>query len=153
MTGGNQLARVAYPSPSSTAATSVMRANRKVDTRPEVRLRQELHRLGLRFRKHLPIEAQGFVVRPDVVFTSHRLAVFVDGCFWHCCPVHGTKPRSNSAYWTAKLERNRARDAQVDERLASGGWLVMRIWEHVPAAHAAADIHKALREDSFEIRN
>jgi DNA mismatch endonuclease, patch repair protein len=138
---------LAYPQPSSRAVSSVMRANRKVDTRPEVRLRQELHRLGLRFRKHLPIETPGLVVKPDVVFPSHRLAVFVDGCFWHSCPLHGTQPRANTSYWAAKLARNRTRDAQVDEGLSTAGWNVIRIWEHVSAPDAAAAVETAVRGD------
>src|SRR5687767_14914129 len=108
------------------AVTAVMRANKKRDTLPETRLRQSLHRAGLRFRKHLEIRADALAVRPDVVFTRRRVAVFVDGCFWHSCPEHGTKPRSNSSYWAAKLQRNQARDVAVNAALERNGWRVIR---------------------------
>jgi DNA mismatch endonuclease (patch repair protein) len=78
-------------------------------------------------------------VRPDIVFTRARIAVFVDGCFWHSCPLHGRAPKSNVAYWTPKLEANRARDVRVDTALASEGWAVVRIWEH-ENVDAAADV-------------
>jgi DNA mismatch endonuclease, patch repair protein len=139
---------LSYPHPSSPAASSVMRGNRKADTQPEVRIRKELHRLGLRFRKYLAIEAFDIVVKPDVVFPSHRLAVFIDGCFWHSCPLHGTKPQTNSRYWAAKLARNQSRDAKVGERLSAAGWNVVRIWEHVPVDKAAALIQKAMQRGS-----
>src|SRR5688572_22759595 len=107
-----------------------MRANTKADTTPELRLRRELHRRGLRFRKHFRIRAAGVVVRPDVVFTRQRMAVFVDGCFWHSCPTHGTQPATNATYWQAKFQHNRIRDERVNEALRSDGWEVLRIWEH-----------------------
>ncbi len=135
-----------YPCPSSPSVTRVMRGNRRVDTRPEMLLRSELHRRGLRFRKHLAIDALSLRVRPDIVFTGQRFAVFVDGCFWHGCAQHGTHPRSNSAYWEAKLARNRARDEIVQETLQSAGWQVLRIWEHVPPAAAAEIVAKAVAE-------
>jgi len=110
-----------------------MRRNPRRDTGPEVALRSELHRRGLRFRKDLPLRLPGRVVRPDVVFTLARLAVFVDGCFWHACPIHGNQPRANTDYWQPKLERNVARDRSVDQALAAAGWRVLRAWEHEPA--------------------
>lgn len=119
-----------YPHPTSAAVSERMRANPRRDTRPEVALRAELHRLGLRFRKDLPLRLPDRVVRPDIVFTRARLAVFVDGCFWHRCPEHGNVPRANSEYWGPKLERNVARDRLVDEALAAAGWTVLRVWEH-----------------------
>jgi DNA mismatch endonuclease, patch repair protein len=133
-----------YPHPSSTAASAVMRGNRRRDTRPEVRLRSLLHAQGLRFRKDLRIRAGGRQVRADIVFTRRRLAVFMDGCFWHRCPQHGTSPRSNSWYWTAKLDRNVARDREVDQALRDAAWTVLRIWEHEPVAAAAARIAETL---------
>jgi DNA mismatch endonuclease, patch repair protein len=87
-------------------------------------------------------------VRPDVVFTRARLAVFVDGCFWHCCPEHGNEPRANSAYWNQKLSRNVARDKDVDLALSLAGWGVLRAWEHEPPAEVAERVarsyHRAL---------
>src|SRR3954453_8362723 len=102
-----------YPHAASEAVSAVMRANPRENTKPEVMLRSLLHRRGLRFRKHVAIKAKGVSVRPDVVFPRARLAVFVDGCFWHACPAHGTRPRRNADYWLPKLERNVRRDAQV----------------------------------------
>src|SRR4051795_8217579 len=98
------------PAPASDAVRAVMQANRSRDTGPEVILRSRLHSLGLRFRKHRAIVAGELRVRPDIVFVSARVAVFVDGCFWHGCPEHGTSPRRNSDYWGPKLQRNARRD-------------------------------------------
>lgn len=115
-----------------------MVANRRRDTRPERLLRQELHRRGRRFRVDYPIVGDEFRTRPDVVFTRARLAVFVDGCFWHRCPEHGAIPQANRGYWEPKLAANVARDARTDEALARMGWQVVRVWEH-DAVLAAAD--------------
>jgi DNA mismatch endonuclease (patch repair protein) len=71
-----------------------------------------------------------FRVRPDFVFAARRLAVFVDGCFWHGCPRHGTRPRGNAAFWEAKFRRNQARDRRDTRRLERAGWKVLRLWEH-----------------------
>jgi DNA mismatch endonuclease (patch repair protein) len=136
-----------YPHPSSAAVTSVMRANRRVDTRPEIELRSKLHRRGLRFRKHASIDAAGLRVRPDIVFPRRRLAVFVDGCFWHGCPDHGTQPRANGKYWSEKFSRNRERDQRVNGHLRNAGWEVLRIWEHVPIDDAAEQVFAALARE------
>ncbi|MET4158446.1 G:T-mismatch repair DNA endonuclease (very short patch repair protein) [Agromyces sp. PvR057] len=79
----------------------------------------------------------GFV-RPDIVFTRRRIAVFIDGCFWHSCPLHGGSPSVNTSYWAPKFERTRERDQDANKLLIGAGWQVVRIWEHVPV-HAAAD--------------
>jgi DNA mismatch endonuclease (patch repair protein) len=106
-----------------------MRANKASETRPERALRSALHRRGLRFRKHCrPVRS--VPCRADVVFASAKVAVFVDGCFWHSCPEHGVMPKTNSAYWRAKLELNRWRDDRNDRALAAEGWRVVRAWEH-----------------------
>jgi DNA mismatch endonuclease (patch repair protein) len=107
-----------------------MRANRKVDTAPEVRLRSSLHREGLRFRKHLRIHVNGRAITSDIAFPRRRIVVFVDGCFWHMCPHHQTIPTRNSWYWGPKLQRNVERDRVADECLVAAGWRVVRIWEH-----------------------
>ncbi len=106
------------------------RANRRADTKPEVAVRSALHRRGFRFRKDLPIRADGLTVRPDIVFTRRRIAVFIDGCFWHSCPDHGSTPRSNPGYWGPKLATNAERDRRVNRALADAGWIVFRAWEH-----------------------
>lgn len=104
-----------------------------------------LHARGLRFRKNYPLRIGALLVRPDVVFLRARVAVFVDGCFWHRCPDHGTSPRHNSEYWASKLERNVQRDRQVTTTLRDAGWLVVRLWEHVPRSEAADAVVDALR--------
>lgn len=126
-----------------------MKGNRKRDTKPEIALRSALHRAGLRFRKDFPIRPDaGRMIRADIVFTRARLAVLVDGCFWHSCPAHGTKPRSNTDYWELKLARNTERDREVDERLRGDGWLVVRVWEHESPESATARISMTLRAAS-----
>jgi DNA mismatch endonuclease (patch repair protein) len=115
-----------------------MRANRKTNTKPELALRAALHARGLRYRVHLPILDGGLRVVPDVVFPRARIALFADGCLWHQCPDHGSTPRTNADYWTAKLARNAERDRRVDAALASTGWRVVRVWEHRLAADADA---------------
>lgn len=122
-----------------------MRRNPRRDTKPELELRSELHRRGLRFRKDLPVRVPGRVVRPDVVFTRARLAVFLDGCFWHCCPQHGNVPKANGAYWQPKLERNVARDRAVDAALTDACWQVLRAWEHEQPSEVADRILAVLR--------
>lgn len=118
-------------------------AQRRTGTTPELLLRRELHRRGLRFRVHHPI--QGLPRRrADVVFTRWRLAVFVDGCFWHGCADHGVQPRSNSEWWQWKLQSNRARDRDTDQRLQALGWTVLRVWEHDNAVSAADRIEHVL---------
>ena len=133
-----------YPMPSSPSAAATMRANRRRDTTPERRLRSMLHHRGYRFRVDLPVETPERHVRPDIVFTRRRVAVFVDGCFWHACPEHGQRPRANESYWEAKLHRNVERDQADNESLRRAGWIVVRIWEHEPVSEAAAVIETAL---------
>lgn len=125
-----------YPHPTSAAVTNVMRANRKKDTGPELAIRRLLFAQGLRYRIHFGIRAGGILVKPDIVFPGRRVAVFVDGCFWHSCPEHGTNPKVNTGYWGAKLERNRERDKLVNQKLEAEGWHVVRIWEHVTPSAA-----------------
>lgn len=122
-----------------------MQGNRRVDTKPELALRSAAHALGLRFRKDLAIADIVSRTRADLVFTRSRVAVFVDGCFWHGCPEHCRMPSSNAAYWQAKIERNRARDERVDQALREAGWAVVRVWEHEPPAEAAARVAALVR--------
>lgn len=125
-------------------STRWARANRKIDTSPEVRLRSILHRRGYRFLKNSLIRLAGVSVRPDIVFTRVKVAVFVDGCFWHGCPDHGGRPRSNSDYWEAKLAKNVRRDRAVDAWLEAAGWRVVRLWEHVKPAEGADVVAEAV---------
>jgi DNA mismatch endonuclease (patch repair protein) len=136
--------RVPYPEPKDEAATRVGQGNRRTGTKPEVALRSALHRRGLRFRKDRPVDAGRRKVRPDIVFTKARVAVFVDGCFWHGCPDHKVVPRSNRDYWVPKLRRNEERDREVDRALASAGWLVLRVWEHEDVEEASRRVVEAL---------
>jgi DNA mismatch endonuclease, patch repair protein len=121
-----------------------MRAIGRKDTKPEKELRGLLHREGLRFRVDLPVRTSTGVVRPDVAFTKARLAVFVDGCYWHGCPEHGRVPTVNADYWGPKLARNVERDRANAEALEEIGWTVLRFWEHESAADAATNIQAAL---------
>lgn len=109
-----------------------MAAIRRKDTTPEIVLRSALHRTGYRFRKDYPIRIENQLIRPDIAFTKRRLAVFIDGCFWHSCPEHGRRPSVNRQYWSPKLQRNAERDRQQTEALRTAGWTVVRFWEHEP---------------------
>lgn len=124
-----------------------MRANRRRDTGPERQLRSLLHAAGLRFRVDLPIAIGGRrPLRPDIVFTRARLAIFVDGCFWHGCPEHGRRPKiQNGKYWGSKIARNIERDHEQAEALAGAGWTVLRFWEHDQPEAAAAEVERAYR--------
>lgn len=133
-----------YPHPTSVGVSVRMRRNVRSGTRPEAAVRSELHRRGLRFRKDMRLRLPSRGVRPDIVFTRARLAVFVDGCFWHACPIHGNQPRANSDYWQGKLALNVERDRLVDEALAAAGWRVLRAWEHELPASVADRVIAAL---------
>lgn len=136
----------ATPPASDEHTRRAMQGNRRAETGPEVRLRRALHSRGLRFRKDSAIQAGGQVVKADVVFSRRRVAVFVDGCFWHGCPEHCRMPTRNRDYWRAKIGRNRARDAKVDTELGSSGWAVVRVWEHEPIPDAVARVVAALSD-------
>jgi DNA mismatch endonuclease (patch repair protein) len=122
-----------------------MKGNRSQDTRPEIRLRSALHRRGHRFRKDFRVSASIATCRVDLAFTARRVAVFVDGCFWHCCPDHGTLPVSNTEYWHPKLARNVERDRSIDRALREAGWTVVRVWEHEPVDAAVAQVETAIQ--------
>lgn len=130
--------------PVTDAATSArMSRQRRTGTAPELALRRELHRRGLRyFVDRAPIRGQRR--RADVVFPRRKLAVYVDGCFWHRCPQHATNPKNNAEWWAAKLAGNVTRDRMTDETLRAAGWQVVRIWEHENAATAADRVQAAL---------
>ena len=114
------------------------------DTAPEMALRRELHCRGLRYRIHVrPL--QGVRRTADIVFRRPRVAVFVDGCFWHMCPDHRTFPATNNAFWKTKLARNVDRDRETDQLLSEAGWLVIRAWEHEDPRVVADRIEAILR--------
>jgi DNA mismatch endonuclease (patch repair protein) len=121
-----------------------MLANKRRDTSTEIAVRRELHARGLRYRVDFA-PLPGLRRRADVVFTRARVAVFIDGCFWHGCPIHGTAPKRNADYWGPKLAANVARDQDTDRRLADAGWRVLRFWEHEAPRAAADHIEIALR--------
>lgn len=121
-----------------------MQANRRRDTGPELRLRKMLHAAGYRYRCDYRIDMGERRVRPDIVFTRARVAVFVDGCFWHSCPDHGGTPRRNLDYWIPKLTRNRQRDLDNTAALEAAGWRVVRIWEHTSMTDALAAVQAAV---------
>jgi DNA mismatch endonuclease (patch repair protein) len=113
----------------SEAVRKNMQANRGRDTTPELTVRRLLHARGLRYRVNLPVPAARRRTI-DIAFTRSRLAVFIDGCFWHGCPEHFQLPKSNTAFWDTKISRNRDRDHETGELLRSQGWTVVRFWEH-----------------------
>lgn len=132
---------------SSHIARATMRANRSRDTTPEKLLRSALHGMGLRFRVSArPIPSLNRTA--DIVFRPARIAVFVDGCFWHGCLTHYTAPRANADFWRVKIQRNQERDRETDEQLAAAGWTVMRVWEHEDLTQAAVHIEDAVRSAS-----
>jgi DNA mismatch endonuclease (patch repair protein) len=121
-----------------------MVANRSKDTGPELAIRRLLHRRGLRYRVNFRPLA-GWRNTADVVFTRQKVAVFVDGCYWHGCPEHYWASKTNIDYWEPKIEQNRARDARVTEALLNAGWQVIRIWEHESPQAGADRIEAAVR--------
>lgn len=122
-----------------------MQGNRRRDTQPEMGVRRLLHRAGYRYRVDVrPLPELNR--RADIVFRPHKVAVFMDGCYWHGCPDHGTRPRTNASYWGSKIEGNMARDRDTDERLTEAGWTVLRYWEHQDAHEVAAQVMEALKE-------
>ena len=131
---------------SSAAVRQRMQVLPRRDTGPELALRRELHRRGLRYRLHLRVVPGTRRRLVDVVFTGAKVAVFVDGCFWHGCAEHGGPlPQANPWYWPAKIARNARRDADTSARLSSAGWLVLRVWEHEDAVEAGLRVEEAVR--------
>jgi DNA mismatch endonuclease, patch repair protein len=135
----------AYPLPSSPGRSANMKSNRRTDTKPELALRRALHAKGYRYRKDHRLDLPGGVrVRPDIVFTARQVAIFVDGCFWHCCPQHGSQPAANTWYWEPKLRRNVERDLAANVALDQAGWTVIRLWEHESLDAAVAAVIAAV---------
>ncbi|MEV0547955.1 very short patch repair endonuclease [Nocardia salmonicida] len=139
-------ARRAMSPPTDAATSARMSKQRRANTAPELALRRELHRAGLRYFVDRP-PVKGQRRRADVVFPRLRIAVYVDGCFWHRCPAHATDPKNNAQWWADKLAGNVARDRATDAALTAAGWRVVRVWEHEDP-HAAAERITALVERS-----
>lgn len=129
----------------NTATSERMSRQRTRDTKPELRLRRELHKRGLRYRVDAPLPGLPRR-RADLLFTRARVAVFVDGCFWHACPIHKTEPATNNEWWAGNLARNVERDEETNSHLNEADWLVIRVWEHEDITHAATDIERIVRE-------
>lgn len=122
-----------------------MLANRRRDTTIELAVRRRLHAAGLRYRVDFPADAGDRRRRADIVFTRRHLAVFIDGCFWHGCPLHYVEPRLNVEYWRPKIARNIERDADSTRRLVDAGWTERRHWEHEDPDEVVAGIISFLR--------
>ncbi|MFE8006354.1 very short patch repair endonuclease [Streptomyces sp. NPDC057418] len=130
---------------SSAARRRNMQAIRSRDTKPEQLIRRLVHANGLRYR----VAAQplpGLRRTADLVFRPAKVAVFIDGCYWHGCPEHYVPPKTNSGYWSDKVARNMARDRDTDQRLTQAGWLVLRFWEHQDSDACALSIVNTVRE-------
>lgn len=119
-------------------------AQRRRDTRPEMALRRELHRRGLRYR--VDVAPAGTRNRADIVFPRQRVAVFVDGCFWHGCARCRSLPKTNTGWWREKFRRTVERDQRVDHTLSAAGWTPLRVWEHEAADTAADRVQALLRQ-------
>lgn len=133
---------------SSEHARLTMRANRSRDTKPELVVRRELHRRGWRFRvAYRPLEADRRRT-VDLAFTRRKVAVHIDGCFWHGCEQHFVPPKTNATYWRDKIGLNVRRDKDTDLQLAAAGWTVLRFWEHEDVSDVVSRIEAVLREQS-----
>ena len=120
-----------------------MLGNKARDTKPELAVRRLLHADGFRYRVNFRLDPS-LRRTADIVFTRCRVAVFIDGCFWHGCPLHGTSPKANSGYWGPKLARNVERDLETTAFLTASGWTVLRFWEHENPADVAALVERTL---------
>jgi DNA mismatch endonuclease, patch repair protein len=125
------------PVPSSAAVTARMRIQRRKDTQAEILVRKDLFARGARYRVNYPVPTSRRRTI-DIAFTRAKVAVFIDGCFWHGCPEHGTSPQANREWWAAKIAGNKDRDVATAARLTELGWLVLRFWEHEDPAHVAS---------------
>jgi DNA mismatch endonuclease (patch repair protein) len=128
---------------SSAATRRMMQGNRRRDTAPELAVRRLLHASGCRYRVDMQ-PLPDLRRRADIVLTRQKIAVFIDGCYWHGCPLHGTTPLTNRSYWSSKVAANRARDADTNTRLQEAGWHPARYWEHEDPADVAAEVLRLL---------
>ncbi|MCX5271579.1 very short patch repair endonuclease [Streptomyces virginiae] len=130
--------------PSSPSVSARMSRQARRNTTPELAVRRLLHAAGLRYR--LQVKVPGMPRRTiDIAFPGAKVAVFLDGCFWHGCPEHATQPKANAQWWREKLDKNMARDRETSELLAAAGWTVLRFWEHEAPEAVAARVIDARR--------
>lgn len=122
-----------------------MMRQKRTGTNPELAVRKLLHARGLRYRVDYKLPIVGLRRRCDLAFTRAKVAVFIDGCYWHRCPIHATTPKANREWWVAKLDANVARDRDTDKHLAEAGWTVVRAWEHEAPADIADRVESTLR--------
>jgi DNA mismatch endonuclease (patch repair protein) len=124
---------------------AALSANKRFGTAPERRVSAALFALGLRYFRDRPVQLAGFTVRPDFVFPRRKVAVFVDGCFWHACPDHCRPGKARAEFWATKLARNVERDKQATSVLEAAGWRVIRAWEHEDPESVARKVLHAIR--------
>ena len=137
--------KTSKPIPSSEAALKRMQAAKPKDTAPEMAIRSALHRRGL----YYCVDAKPLKElnrRADIIFRPARVAIFVDGCFWHGCPIHGTQARANAEFWRLKIKRNQERDKDTNKQLENAGWKVIRVWEHEDPEKASEKIYNIVKE-------
>ncbi|WP_353508751.1 very short patch repair endonuclease [Intrasporangium sp.] len=127
-------------------------AQKRQDTAAELRLRRALHAAGLRYRVGLPVPGAPRRTM-DIAFTKAKVAVQVDGCFWHGCPEHGVRPKSNAEWWRQKLMRNTIRDRETDEVLESAGWRVIRIWEHEVSKSSVDELRALVEQIGAQVKD
>ncbi|BBX48048.1 very short patch repair endonuclease [Mycobacterium cookii] len=133
------------PEPLDDSIRRRMQSQLRRDTELELRTRKALHRMGYRYRVDYRPE-KSLRCRGDLVFTKRKVIVFVDGCFWHGCPLHATSPKNNADWWREKLDANVKRDARNSVALSDLGWTVVRIWEHETVDEAVAQVRRALEQ-------
>ncbi|WP_411086971.1 very short patch repair endonuclease [Streptomyces sp. 061-3] len=132
--------------PSSPGVSARMSRQASRNTNPEVAVRKLLHASGYRYRlnERVPNMSRRTI---DIAFTRAKVAVFLDGCFWHGCPDHATQPKANAEWWRQKLDRNMARDAETTEHLTAAGWKVLRFWEHEAPIRVAEQVAKVVDQE------
>lgn len=139
------MASLTQAAPPTPEVNRRMQRVRQKDTSAELALRRELHALGLRYRIQVPVLTKPRRVA-DVAFGGLRVAIFVDGCFWHACPEHATWPRQNAEFWRAKIVANQERDRDTNDRLRAAGWKVVRVWAHEPPERVARRVAKIVEK-------
>ena len=136
------------PAASSAVVSRVMKRVKTKDTAPETAIRKRLFAAGIRFRvQYKPDHPKLGRASIDIAFPKHKIAVFVDGCFWHACPEHGAVPKANNAWWADKLKSNVARDTRITETLEHSGWRVLRFWSHETPEEVCDHIREALQAE------